>query len=64
MELTQKYYTINQVQELVFGGALSKTSLHIMARKGQIPTVKFLNKRLVPVSWVRSQLQIAEEMAK
>ena len=46
------FYTVAQVHELVFRGALSKSTIHGMIRQGKIPTVEFMSKKLIPAYWV------------
>ena len=57
----QQFYTCKQVQELVFKGALSITSVYVMVKKGEIPSVKYLKKRLIPAKWVKDELRKAAE---
>jgi len=58
----QQFYTCKQVQELVFNGALSITSVYVMVKKGEIPSVKYLKKRLIPATWVKEALRKAAEV--
>ncbi|WP_273038488.1 hypothetical protein [Schwartzia succinivorans] len=57
----QQFYTVKQVKDLLFNGALSITSVYVMVRRGEIPSVKYLNKRLIPGKWVRDELRKATE---
>lgn len=50
------FYTVNQVHELVFMGTLSKTTIHQMIRRGKIPTIDFMTKKLIPAFWVEECL--------
>lgn len=50
------FYTVNQVFETVFQGAVSKTTIHQMIRRGKIPVVEFTTKKLIPAYWVEQCL--------
>ena len=56
------YYTVNQVYDIVFQGALSNTSIHQLIRQGKIPTVDFLRKRLIPAYWVEDCIAKAHKI--
>ncbi len=53
------YYTVGQVYELVFSQLISKTTIHKLIRKGEIPSENFLQKKLIPAWWVEQQIQKA-----
>lgn len=53
------YYTVSQVYNLVFGGLVSKTTIHKLIRSGEIPSEEFLRKRLIPAWWVDRTLERA-----
>ncbi|WP_110954728.1 helix-turn-helix transcriptional regulator [Anaerosinus massiliensis] len=55
-EKKKNFYTISQVQELVFEGSLSKTTIHQLVKKGKIPSVSFMSKKLIPSYWVEECL--------
>lgn len=52
----KNFYTVSEVYNLVFQGALSKTTIHKMIRTGKIPSVEFMSKKLVPAYWVEECL--------
>ena len=53
------YYTVGQVYDLVFSQLVSKTTIHKLIRKGEIPSENFLQKKLIPAWWVEQQIQKA-----
>ena len=55
-ESKPNFYTVTQVHDIVFRGSLSKTTIHQMVRKKQIPSVEFLSKKLIPAYWVEACL--------
>lgn len=55
-EKKKNFYTISQVQELVFCGSLSKTTIHQLVKKEKIPSVSFMSKKLIPAYWVEECL--------
>lgn len=58
------FYTVNQVYEIVFQGTLSKTTIHHMIRRGKIPVVEFMTKKLIPAYWVDECLAKAHGNAR
>ena len=55
----KNYYTVTEVKEYVFFGALSLTTVHQLIKKGKIPSVTFLSKKLIPAWWVIEELEKA-----
>lgn len=60
MENQKNYYTVTEVIEVVFNGNLSRTTINKLMNTGEIPCVKFLSKRLIPASWVKSMISKAQ----
>jgi hypothetical protein len=58
-ENKKNYYTVSEVYENVFLGALSKTTIHQLIKKGKIPSVVFLSKKLIPAWWVLAEIEKA-----
>lgn len=53
MNKTKKnFYTVKEVYDIVFGGSLSKTTIHQLIKTGKIPAVEFMTKKLIPAYWV------------
>lgn len=59
MNIEQNFYTVAQLYELLDRN-VSKTTLQVMIRKGKIPSISFMSKRLVPGTWVRENLLVGE----
>ena len=57
---TKKWYSISEVQQDLFDGAISKTTLLKRVADGQIPSLRFANKIFVPAYWVEKQLMVSQ----
>lgn len=57
----KNFYTVSDIHKIIFFGSLSKTTIHTLIRKGKIPSVAFMSKRLIPAWWVENALKEANE---
>ena len=60
---TKKWFSIKEIQEDLFDGAISKTTLLKRVADGQIPSIRFANKIFVPACWVEQQLMVSQGKA-
>jgi len=60
---TKKWFSIKEIQEDLFDGAISKTTLLKRVADGQIPSIRFANKIFVPAYWVKQQLMVSQGKA-
>ena len=56
----KNYYTIDETKELIFGNIVSKSSMLIMVKKGEIPTIKVQTRRFVPSWYIEKMLALAK----
>lgn len=52
MEKKRIFYTVKETKELIFGDTLSLSTLYKLIQIGEIPSVEFNSKKLVPASWI------------
>ena len=57
MSNQRKFYSVNQFYELMGTGTISKASIYLQIKKGEIPVAYFGSKPLIPADW-------AEEFCK
>ena len=56
MSIRPKYYSVKDVHALIFAGALSRTTLHKLVNRGDIPSTQYMQRRLIPSWWVEREL--------
>lgn len=60
----KNFYTVSDIHKIIFLGSLSRTTIHNLIRKGKIPSVAFMSKRLIPAWWVENALKEANQAPK
>lgn len=48
----RKFYTVKQFSEYIGTDILSKASIYLMIRRGQVPVVQANKRILIPAKWV------------
>lgn len=57
METKRNFYTVKEVQRIVFDGNISITTLHNLLNKNEIPSVRLCRKVLIPAWWTEAQIK-------
>lgn len=55
----KNYYTVKEVAQIVFSGALSITTIHNLIDRGTIPCEKFGKRKLILGAWVKEKIERA-----
>ncbi len=48
----RKFFTVSQLIEYFGNGVISRGSIYLMIKKGEIPTVRIGERILIPATWV------------
>lgn len=48
----RKFFTVSQLIEYFGNGVISRGTIYLMVKKGEIPTVRIGERILIPVTWV------------
>ena len=48
----RKFFTVSQLIEYFGNGVISRGSVYLMIKKGEIPTVRIGERILIPATWV------------
>ena len=48
----RKFFTVSQMIEYFGNGVISRGSIYLMIKKGEIPTVRIGERILIPATWV------------
>ena len=48
----RKFFTVSQLIEYFGSGVISRGSIYLMIKKGEIPTVRIGERILIPATWV------------
>lgn len=48
----RKFFTVSQLIEYFGNGVISRGSIYLMIKKGEIPTVRIGERILIPSTWV------------
>ena len=48
----RKFFTVSQLVEYFGNGVISRGSIYLMIKRGEIPTVRIRERILIPASWV------------
>lgn len=58
----RKFFTVAQLIEYLGNGVISKGSIYMMIRKGEIPTVRIGERILIPATWVEQFMLNADKV--
>lgn len=58
----RKFFTVAQLIEYLGNGVISKGSIYLMIRKGEIPTVRIGERILIPATWVEQFMLNADKV--
>lgn len=48
----RKFFTVSQLIEYFGNGVISRGTIYLMVKKGEIPTVRIGERILIPATWV------------
>ena len=54
MDNHRKFYSVNQFYALMGEGVISKASIYLRIKKGEIPVTYFGTKPLIPADWAEA----------
>ena len=54
MPTQRKFYSVNQFYILLGEGVISKASIYLRIKKGEIPVTYFGSKPLIPADWAET----------
>ena len=57
-----KFFTVSQLIEYFGNGVISRGSIYLMIRKGEIPTVRIGERILIPATWVEQFMLNADKV--
>lgn len=57
----RKFFTVSQLIEYFGNGVISRGSIYLMIKKGEIPIVRIGERILIPASWVDQFMYNAEQ---
>lgn len=57
----RKFFTVSQLVEYFGNGVISRGSIYLMIKRGEIPTVRICERILIPASWVDQFIENANE---
>lgn len=49
----RKFFTVSQLIEYFGNGVISRGTIYLMVKKGEIPTVRIGERILIPATWVK-----------
>ena len=58
----RKFFTVSQLVDYFGNGVISRGSVYLMIKKGDIPTVRIGERILIPASWVEQFLANADNI--
>lgn len=58
----RKFFTVAQLIEYLGNGVISKGSIYLMIKKGEIPTVRIGERILIPATWVEQFMLNADKV--
>lgn len=58
----RKFYTVSQLIEYFGSGVISRGSIYLMIKRGEIPTVRIGERILIPASWVDQFMANADDI--
>lgn len=61
VENERKFWSPDQVRHELFLDEISKTTILVMLRKGQIPSIRMGRRWFIPSTWVQAQLNVGGE---
>lgn len=60
----RKFFTVSQLVDYFGNGVISRGSVYLMIKKGEIPTVRIGERILIPASWVEQFVANADNIVK
>ena len=60
----RKFFTVSQLVDYFGNGVISRSSVYLMIKKGEIPTVRIGERILIPASWVEQFVANADNIVK
>lgn len=60
MQKEKLYYTLKDIREEIYQGAVSIATLQNMVHANKIPSVRIMSKIFIPKWWVDEQIAIAK----
>ena len=58
----RKFFTVSQLVEYLGQGVISRGTIYLMIKKGDIPTVRIGEQILIPASWVDQFINNANDV--
>ncbi len=58
----RKFFTVSQLVEYLGQGVISRGTIYLMIKKGDIPTVRIGERILIPASWVDQFINNANDV--
>lgn len=58
----RKFFTVSQLIEYFGNGVISRGSIYLMIKKGEIPTVRIGERILIPATWVEQFMLNADKV--
>lgn len=58
----RKFYTVSQLIEYFGSGVISRGSIYLKIKRGEIPTVRIGERILIPASWVEQFVANADDI--
>lgn len=58
----RKFFTVSQLVEYLGQGVISRGTIYLMVKKGDIPTVRIGERILIPASWVDQFINNANDV--
>lgn len=58
----RKFFTVSQLVAYLVDGVISRGTIYLMIKKGEIPTVRIGERILIPVSWVDQFINNANDV--
>ena len=58
----RKFFTVSQLVDYFGNGVISRGSVYLMIKKGDIPTVRIGERILIPASWVEQFIANADNI--
>ena len=58
----RKFFTFSQLIEYFGNGVISRGSIYLMIKKGEIPTVRIGERILIPATWVEQFMLNADKV--
>lgn len=56
MHLEKKWYSLKEVREIVFDNSISLSSLQKLVKNGNVASVRYGNRILIPRFWVEKEI--------